>query len=300
MKKLLILLILFIGANATSERFIESEGAQIFCRSAGKGNPLIVIHGGPGLSQDYLLPELYELAENNFVIFYDQRGAGNSTGKIDQTLNLAALIRDLDHLRLTFGLEKVSLLGHSWGGLVAMQYAVDHPESIEKLILSNPAPASTKDFAKFEEEYIRRTTPLQEEINHILMSPEYANGNPETHEFLNRMIFCTFCHKAEDANLINLTMSQTAWTNCIKINPTLWGSTLIESFDLHDRLKKLSIPTLIIHGDDDPIPLVVVQHIHESIPDSKLIVLENCGHFPYLEKKEPYFKALKEFLNDNL
>ncbi len=121
--------------NGTTEQvnelFIDSEGSTIFCRTIGKGKPLIVIHGGPGSGQDYLLPQFYDLAKNNFVIFYDQRGAGRSTGEINEdSMAISVFVKDLEVLRKAFNFDRVSLLGHSWGGFVAMHYAIEHPGGV--------------------------------------------------------------------------------------------------------------------------------------------------------------------------
>lgn len=297
MKKLLIFLVLLISGYS-DERFVESEETKIFCRTIGQGQPIIVIHGGPGLSQDYLLPQFYDLAKNHFVIFYDQRGAGQSKAEIDEKMTIADLIRDLENLQKELGLNKISILGHSWGGLVAMQYAIVHPDRVDKLILSNSAPASLDGFKLFEKNYMEKTGSLQEEIANIQGMPEFQYGDPELHEKLNRIIFRTFCHIPENADQLNLRMSQTAWANFLKINPILWANTLVESFDLHEDLKKLTMPALIIHGVDDPVPLSTAQRIHECIPGSELIIIDNCGHFPYIEQEEIFFKILGNFLRE--
>lgn len=279
------------------EVFVSSDGASLFCRTLGKGEPLVVVHGGPGLTHEYLLPGLDRLAENHFVIFYDQRGAGRSTGEIDEeTLHLPALIKDLENIRKAFGFKKISLLGHSWGGMVSARYAIAHPESVNKLILSNSIPLSSEDLSLFFQEWMRRMAPYQEEIAAIRTSQEYQEGNPELHEKLNRLIFRNYCYLPEDADKLDLHLSQTAALHCLKINEVLRGNTLTKPFNLYADLKNLQIPTLIIHADEDPIPLVTAQHIHESISHSEYIVIEHCGHFPYVEEPETYFKSIEEFL----
>lgn len=101
--------------------FIKTNDAQIFCRVFGKGEPIIVVHGGPGLSQDYLLPQMAKLAQTNLVIFYDQRGCGLSTGAINEdSIQIKTFVDDLEAIRKSFGYKKVTVLGHSWGGFLAM------------------------------------------------------------------------------------------------------------------------------------------------------------------------------------
>ena len=89
------------------EFFIEVDGAKLFCRTAGEGDPLIVLHGGPGLSQDCLLPQMMQLAKNHFVIFYDQRASGQSEGALDpESINLDRFVEDLGSV-----LKRLSIVG---------------------------------------------------------------------------------------------------------------------------------------------------------------------------------------------
>jgi proline iminopeptidase len=114
------------------EGFVSVRNGKLFYRMPGKGVPLVVVHGGPSLNQDYLLPQLYKLAENNLVIFYDQRGSGRSLEtKLDEKyINIDQFVEDLETLRISLGFDKFILMGHSWGGLLAMKYAVEHQENL--------------------------------------------------------------------------------------------------------------------------------------------------------------------------
>lgn len=287
-----------IATFEAREIFVDSSNSKIFCRTMGKGKPLIVIHGGPGLNQDYLLPQLGQLAKNNFVIFYDQRGCGRSTGEIHQdTMNVATFVDDLEAIRKAFHFEKISLLGHSWGGFLAMQYAIAYPQAVDKLILSNSMPASSDEIALFINEYIKRTTPYQEELAFIKTTKEFQEGAPELHEQFYRTIFRTYCHHPEHADLLNLKMSSSITLNSIKINELLKETTFKNPVNLHESLKTLRIPTLVVHGDGDPIPTVTAKNISNSIKHSKYVEMKHCGHFPYVEQPDSYFKILGDFLN---
>lgn len=143
-----------IADSAIKEAYVNSGDAKLYCRVAGKGKPLIVIHGGPGLTQDYLLPGMYELAKNNLAIFYDQSGCGRSSGEINKDkITIKVAVEDIEAIRRSFGFEKISLLGHSWGGFIAMNYAIVHPEHVDKLIISNSFPSTSKDWALCHKEY---------------------------------------------------------------------------------------------------------------------------------------------------
>ncbi|MCI0382315.1 MAG: proline iminopeptidase-family hydrolase [Chlamydiae bacterium] len=278
---------------------IDTQDAKLFCRAMGKGAPLIVIHGGPGLSQDYLLPHMCKLAENHFVIFYDQRGCGQSIGEINaRTINIETFVDDLEVIRKTFNFDKVSILGHSWGGFLAMEYAIAYPDQVSKLILSNCSAPSSEDRSLFIQEILRRTSPFQKELTEIYRSQSFHNGDPTTIERLYRIIFRTYCYLSEAADLLNLHMTQEASINGSKVYKYFSENVFSKNFNLHDALRKLKIPTLVIHGEADPVPFSTARNIHESVNNSRYVLLERCGHFPFVEDPDTYFSCINDFLND--
>ena len=112
-----------------SESYVQVDDAELFCREIGEGRPIVVIHGGPDFDHTYLLPDMDRLADCCRLIYYDQRGRGNSRGhfKLDD-ISIERYVEDLDGLRKHLGLDRLAILGHSWGGHVAMQYALHRPE----------------------------------------------------------------------------------------------------------------------------------------------------------------------------
>ncbi|MBI5346683.1 MAG: alpha/beta fold hydrolase [Chlamydiae bacterium] len=282
----------------SKEVFVKANGAKIFCRVIGKGNPILVIHGGPGLSQDYLLPQMARLGKNNLVIFYDQRGCGLSTGEINaDSIRIETFRDDIEAIKKAFGYEKITVLGHSWGCFLAMKYATSHPESIDKLILLSSSPASSEEFSLFTKEFERRMAPYQDKLNAIKKTLEFSKRDPTTVANYYRIMFRKYCYDPQKANLLNLCMSQRATINGLKVSDIFEQSLFSKPYNLHAQLKKINISTLIIHGDYDPIPYVTAQNIHESIHNSKYILIKNCGHFPFIETPDELFKDLNDFLH---
>lgn len=287
-------------AETPKEGFIKANNAELFYRIFGQGEPIIVIHGGPGLSQDYLLPEMAKLAENNLVIFYDQRGSGLSTGEINSdSMQIGIFLDDLEAVRKFFGYKSVTILGHSWGGFLAMHYAIRHPESIHKLILLNSVPGSAEEYSLFEQEYMKRLNPNLDELTAIKESKEFIEGNPATVEKYYRIIFEGAFYNSEKIHLLNLCMSSQASINLSKVNEVFEQTVFSKPFNLHDQLKQVRIPTLIVHGDYDTIPPSTALKLHESIQASKYILIKNCGHFPYIETPDELFMHLNHFLKAN-
>ncbi len=301
MKSWIFCALLGLGLLASAgarEIFIESDGADLFCRVVGEGKPLVVIHGS-GLSQEYLLPHLYPLADDRLVIFYDQRGCGQSTGEINAgSINLPNLIVDIERIRESLHLDKISLLGHSWGGFLAMHYAIAHPESVEKLILSNSLPASSEQRALYLEEYKKRTGPHQQELSAMSATFEFQAGDPKTTERFYQTIFQTYCFHPQNVGLLNLRMTPAVSIRGGKVYQVIRETIFKDPYNLHAALCALNIPTLVIHGDFDPMPPITAQKIHESIAGSQFVLLKECGHFPFVEKTEEYLNFVNEFLRD--
>ncbi|RMG87369.1 MAG: alpha/beta fold hydrolase, partial [Bacteroidetes bacterium] len=170
---------------------LELNGTQLFCKVIGQGSPLLVIHGGPGLGHAYFLPHFEKLAQDHTLIFYDQRASGQSASDLDSAdISLDLFLKDIDALRAYFGQEKISLLGHSWGGLLAMQYALKYPDRIDKLILSSPSPASSKLRASESAKLAERLTDADKaERAAIIASPEFKAGDARAYERFFRWFF---------------------------------------------------------------------------------------------------------------
>ncbi|MFZ4100105.1 MAG: proline iminopeptidase-family hydrolase [Chlamydiia bacterium] len=280
------------------DTIVEANGAQLFCRSFGEGSPVVVLHGGPGMSHDYLLPYLARLADKHQVIFYDRRGCGRSTGAIDEdSMSLATFVEDLESVRKAYGFQQIALLGHSWGGLLAMVYAIAHPESVSKLILADTVPASSEEFELFNREKSKRMAPLQKELKAIEETEGFRQGDPETVEKYYQLYFCGYFYDPDQVWLLDTKMSTKAFLNGLKVSE-LVRAHFATPFSYHDRLKKLDTPTLILHADHDIIPPAAIESLQTSLRGSKYVLLKNSGHFPYIEAPEAFFKEVEEFLLD--
>src|SRR2546428_10651653 len=118
---------------------VELDGVRLFTRRAGDGPPVVVLHGGPGAHHDYLLPQYDLLARGRELFYYDQRGGGRSPVPRETPVGWREHVADLDGIRAALGLERLTLLAYSWGGLLAVLYLLEHPERVERLALVSPA-----------------------------------------------------------------------------------------------------------------------------------------------------------------
>ena len=261
----------------------------MYAREIGKGTAIIVLHGGPDFDHSYLLPELDRLADSYRLIYYDQRGRGRSAQRVQpDDVTLASDIADMEKVRQHFRLDSVVLLGHSWGTVLALEYAVRHPQRVSRMILMNPAPASADDSKQLRKEWLEKRPDDMERRKAISASAAYKEGDPDAVTAYYRIHFKPALARSQDFDkLIARMRSSFTKEGVLKaravearlMNET-WSSP---DYNLLPKLKSLKIPTLVIYGDHDFIPAATAEHIAEAIPTAHMVTLKKCGHFSYME-----------------
>ena len=278
------------------------DSIRLFYRVVGRGtDTLIAIHGGPGVDLESIYGDFAPLAEQHVVVFYDQRGAGRSTLPRDTTLLSAATqITDLDAVRRHFKLDRVVLIAHSYGPLLAATYAIAHPENVRGLIFFGPVPPRRGDFFQRFGRTLRSrmdSTQLarQADANRRLaagdnirqacrdywsvgMRPRLAD--PEYSLALIRSDLC-----ASDPAGIRYGLTKT--------NGVVMAS--YGDWDLRAALPALHMPVLIVHGEQDAIPMDLVAE-WTMIPQSRLVPVPGAAHFPYAERPDVVWPEVKRFL----
>lgn len=278
--------------------YVAIKDGKLFYQIAGQGDPIIVIHGGPGLDQGYLLPNMALLAKKHQVVFYDQRGSGCSifTHLDPHSITTEQFVEDIETLRKELGFQKITLVGHSWGAFLAMHYALKYAPNLNKIVLMNSAPMTSSGIQDFVEKVEERIKPSAAEMEEILRSPEFEAGDPQTVSKYYSLYFKHYLYNPGDLSKINVQLEPQGVSSGIKVSKILEEEILSKYVDLTDGLKKLKVPTLIIHGDHDVVPLHTAQAIAKSIKGAKLVVLKQCGHFPYIEKPQEWLDGVEAFL----
>ena len=269
------------------------DAVSLYAREIGRGEPVIVLHGGPDFDSSYLLPDMDRLANGFRLIYYDQRGRGKSAGGVrPEDVTLASDLEDLDKIRQHFGLQSASLLGHSWGAVLAAEYALRHPEHVSHLILLNPAPLNAADLAVFRKAYSQQLGADLERQREIAGGDAYKAGEPEAVIARYRLHFKHALERPEDYEKLMAAM-QAAFVRqgsagivkAREVEDRLMLDTWqANGYDVLPRLRTLNIPTLVITGDHDFIPAEIASRIAKAIPGARLALLRNCGHFAYLER----------------
>ncbi len=283
--------------TAPREWYVPVDGAELFCREIGQGRPIIVIHGGPDFDHTYLLPDMDRLSDSYRLIYYDQRGRGRSRGDLQlEHINIEKYVEDLDGVRKHLRLDAVAILGHSWGGHLAMQYALQHPDRVSHMILMNTAPASHEDYLLLRQERVRRRAVHEERLNALTSSPGYRDGDPEAVAEYYRIDFGTTFKQPK--HLARLTLR---WTKEDILSGRAIEDRLMErlywseGFTIIPELKQLRNPTLIIHGDYDFVPVQCAARIAEAMSGAHLVIIGESGHFSYIDAPEEVRTAIGQF-----
>lgn len=265
---------------------------DLFYTTHGQGRPMLIMHGGSGLDHTYFRPWLDPLADQVQLIYYDQYGQGRSTRPINyEEISMESWADEADALRASLGHERILLLGHSYGGFIAQIYALRHPEHLAGLILSDTAPAL--------------------DYPDVIMANAQSRGTPEQ---VQAFITGISAPVADDAAF------QQLWTTILplyfhhydpQIAANLDAATrysagafnqgmgkILPTFNTLNRLHEITVSTLVLAGSDDWItpPKQGADRLHAELPNSKLVLFEESGHFPFIEEQEKFVQTIKAWL----
>jgi len=290
------------GATPRESR-VSVGGAQLYAREVGKGAAIIVLHGGPDFDHSYLLPDLDRLSDSFRLIYYDQRGRGRSAeGVKPEDVTLASDLADLDKVRQYFRLDSVVLLGHSWGTVLALEYALRYPGHVSHLILMNPGPASADDYKQLRKEWLENRPDDMERRKAIATSAAYQEGDPAAVTAYYRIHFKPAFARPEDYEKFMARLSASFTKEGVlkarAVEDRLMNDTwAAPDYNLLPKLKTLMIPALVISGNHEFIPVSTAEHIAQALPNARLVVLKDCGHFSYLESPVAVRKEIDAFFN---
>lgn len=271
----------------TAERPVR--GVTLYERRAGSGPPTVVLHGGPGAHHDYLLPGFDRLASRRTLVYYDQRGGGRSPVPRDVPVGWREHVEDLEALRQLWNVERLSIAGYSWGGLLAVLYAIEHPDRVERLAMVSAAPVWRQARAEFERRLAERSAaPDVQAAKRAVQDGGLRERSPD--EYRRKMFEFSVAGYFHD------------WKRAAELTPfRITGRTQQEvweslgDFDLRPRLSTLRLPAVVVHGEDDPIPIETAATL-ATLLGAPLHRIAACGHVPYVEAPDAFVRLLDPFL----
>lgn len=283
----------------------SSSGVQLHYRILGtSGDTIVVLHGGPGLDLGYLAPDLEPLTDSHVLIVYDQRGAGRSTLVSDSaTVNIGAHIGDLEAVRRHFGIGRMTLLGHSWGALLAAYYAREHSPQLSRLLLVSPAPPRRTPFIQQlgpnVTAWMDSTTLAKVDDLRAARQDTSRHVQSTCRAFWEVFRRGYFADPHDSATIQRMrgdfcTASDPAIRNGAIVNLLTLAS--VGEWDLRNSLNDVSIPVLVITGTSDIFPVEAMREWEAAFPNASLVLLEDAGHYPHVEQPEMFFGTVTEFL----
>ena len=294
------------SAVPVSEGFVSSGGFRSWYRVVGDLTqpgpakfPLLVLHGGPGGPSDYLEP-LEELADSGRpIIFYDQLGCGNSDQPNDPSLwRVELFLEELATVRQELGLDHIHLLGHSWGGMLAMEYALTQPVGLASLILAS-SPASIPQWIA-EANRLRKELPqdVEETLRH---HEEAATTTDPAYEEAMQVFY--------QRHVCRLVPWPESWKRALDklmANPEVYNTMFgpsefhatgtLKEWDIRDRLGEIQLPTLVTSGRYDEVTPVIAETVHRGIAGSEWVIFEQSSHMAHLEEEDEYRRVVEDFM----
>ncbi|MFA4859353.1 proline iminopeptidase-family hydrolase [Methanoregula sp.] len=279
---------------------IPVTGGKVWYRIFGPektGTPLLVLHGGPGIPHDYLLP-LAKLADERPVIFYDQLGCGNSGPVPDESLlTVERFAEELAQVQNALGLDTFHILGQSWGSMLAVEYMLrKRPAGVQRLILSGPCLAASRWNAD-QRQYVSE---LPKETRDIILRHE-TTGDFESPEYQDAMMAyyrLHICRMDPWPDCLMRSMERFA----IPVYRYMWGPSeftctgTLGSFDVTARLREITVPVLFTCGRYDEATPASTAYYQKMLPGSQIAVFEDASHAHHLEKEDEFLAVVRTFL----
>jgi proline-specific peptidase len=274
---------------------IKVNDVTLFVEDQGQGPAIITLHGGPGLGSRHDDAKVFGAfaSEGYRVISYDQRGNGESEGA--EPYSHEQFNADTEALRKELGLGKVVIAGGSYGGFLALEYALKYPDNVAGVVL--------------------RDTAASNAFHYIAHQRALKSGLPDiTQELLDRM-FDGRVYDNEDMKFLYKAILPLYWVNFTQQDLDRHLNSIIFRYETHnwafsknqptynivDKLKTIQAPTLVLCGRHDWItPLEASEEIAREIPNSRLVVFENSGHSPQNEEREKFLGEVRQFLKQVL
>jgi proline iminopeptidase len=268
-----------------------APGVELFTRRVGDTGPVVItLHGGPGASHDYLRPQFDRLATGRTLLYYDQRGGGQSPVPAGVPLDWHAHVADLAAVVRAHGAPPATLLGFSWGGLLALLFTLEHPGLVERLAVIGPAPtypdARREYLADFER---RQAAPEVAAAREALSRSGLRERDPDA--FWKRAFELSVAGYFRDPSR---APDPAPVRVAARAQPAVWES--LHGADLRTRIGAIRQPVLILHGRHDPVPVHASELLATLLPNARLVVFEDSGHALYAEETEKFVTELDAFL----
>lgn len=281
---------------AAVDTLLPVGSTRLYVRGEGRGGPeesAIVLHGGPLLDHGYLRGAFGPLHERLTLVYFDQRLSGRSDGVVDSaSVRLDTLVHDIERVRSALDLGPVHLVGHSWGGLLALKYALEHPAHVRSLLLISPMPPSAELWRA--EQVLQAKSLIPQDtagMGAIRTSEAFTRGDPEAIERLLKLSFRQAFSEPDRVEELTFHIEPDYHRRSRQF-AYLYGD--LASYDLTDGLSRLEVPTLVIYGDDETGAEIGSRSFGDS-PCARVVRIPDSGHFSFVERSRTFVHTAIQF-----
>ncbi|MFN8483177.1 MAG: proline iminopeptidase-family hydrolase [Anaerolineae bacterium] len=288
---------------AAQEGTVAFRGYRTWYRIVGEDRPgrlpLLCLHGGPGAPHDYLEPLEALAATGRRVIFYDQLGCGASDHVHDPALwTVELFVEELGVVRQALGLDALHILGQSWGGMLAMEYALTRPSGVASLVIAD-SPASMVQWVS-EANRLREALPADVQATLLKHEAAGTTSDPAYEEAMLVFYRRHVCRLRPAPACVQRTFAKAA--EAPEVYGTMWGPSefyvtgTLKDWDIVARLGEIHTPTLILSGRYDEATPLIAETVHRGIPGSEWVLFEDSSHMPHVEETERCLTVVGDFL----
>jgi proline iminopeptidase len=283
---------------------VTPDSASLYYRVIGSGaDTIVAIHGGPGVDLESIAGDFAPLGDRHVVIFYDQRGTGKSTLPADTVrLTAAQQVADLDAVRRHFGLAHVTLVAHSYGPLLAATYAIAHPEVVRRMVFFGPVPPRRGTFwTRFAQSMATKldsAARARMAAANRMLSDTTVDAREGCRRYWAEAMRPRLAEPDRTLKLIRSDLCGSAPAG-IRYGLRTTNRVVMTSYgdwDIRGALRAVQAPTLIVHGEDESIPMDLVEEWVGALPHARLMRVPRAAHFTYAERPELVWPAVESFL----
>ncbi|MGA2624912.1 MAG: alpha/beta hydrolase [Bacteroidota bacterium] len=300
MRKLTLLIVCFLFVSSvhaqTSDQIVDHAGAKIHYKILGDGKPVLLLSGGPGFSSDYLTPLAQGLSKYFRCILLDERGTGKSiVATYDTTtITISLTIDDIEYLRKSLGYEQWAVLGHSVGGFIASAYACTYPSSASTLVLIGSAGFNAGLWKYYDANIWCRLLPSDKDLSRYWEDSTIVAKDPR-HAAVEQQkaVLPAYFYDRKKSLLVSQQIKDEEY------NPYVDNliSRDMDKTDISEKSRTYKNPVLVLQGRQDQVGESMPYIISQTYPNSKLVFINRCGHFPWIEQPTAFFDTVRAFLN---
>ena len=289
------------GVPRVAEGNVEgADGVRLFYRKVGEGPRIaVLLHGGPGSNMNAVWPDLRPLGEGRTIVMYDQRGGGRSEIIKDASrLTAAHHVRDLEALRAGLGLQRFALIGESWGAGLAILYAAEYPEHVERLLLIGPMPPTRAILERRMDESDESVAFRRRLADTARAMPESPDPVATCREFFSVYLKQFFVDPEAQARRRGSSCDAPpeGVRNYFVVNEATFAS--LGDYDFRPLLARLRMPAMVIEGERSiPSTVESARVMARSLPNATLVLVPEAGHYPQVERPDVFFPVVEEFLS---